>query len=284
MANSDPLIRNISDTASLTAAFRGLESARPDALFRDPFAQRLAGARGEQILASMPARNRHEWAWITRTWLFDQFISEQVRQGVDLVVNLAAGLDARPYRMALPAALKWVEVDLPAVIAYKQDVLGSETPVCGLERVALDLADVEGRRVLFQRLGGGAKKGLIVSEGILIYLTADEVGALARDLAAPVTFQRWIFDIASPGLLRMMQKEIGRPLRDAGAPLKFAPPEGPDFFRRYGWQPVDVRSMLKTAASLKRLSPFMRLLAMLPDSKGRQGSRPWSAVGLLARQ
>jgi hypothetical protein len=42
--------------------------------------------------------------------------------------------------------------------------------------------------------------------------------------------------------------------------------------------------MLKTAARLKRLSFVMRLLALLPESKGRQGSRPWAGVCLLAKQ
>ena len=35
-----------------------------------------------------------------------------------VVVNLAAGLDARPYRMPLPSSLLWVQVDLPAILAF----------------------------------------------------------------------------------------------------------------------------------------------------------------------
>jgi hypothetical protein len=37
-----------------------------------------------------------------------------VEQEYDMIVNLAAGLDARAYRMQLPKTLKWVDVDLPA--------------------------------------------------------------------------------------------------------------------------------------------------------------------------
>ncbi len=88
-------IRNISDTARSVAFYRALESERVDALFRDPFARRLAGARGEEIAAAMPTGQRHTWPYPVRTYLFDQFITEQVQQGADLVVNLAAGLDAR---------------------------------------------------------------------------------------------------------------------------------------------------------------------------------------------
>jgi O-methyltransferase involved in polyketide biosynthesis len=42
-----------------------------------------------------------------------------VQQGTDMVINLAAGLDSRPYRMQLPALLRWVEVDLPDMLNYK---------------------------------------------------------------------------------------------------------------------------------------------------------------------
>jgi methyltransferase (TIGR00027 family) len=283
VSQSEPLIRNLSDTALWAAVYRAQETDRPDALFRDPYARRLAGARGRQIADSLPGAVRADWAWVGRTYLFDQFIMEQLRLGVDLVVNLAAGLDARPYRMDLPPSLQWIEVDLPGILSYKEEALAGEKPVCALERVRLDLADLAARRELFARLGGRASKALILTEGLLIYLAAEEVAALARDLAAPPSFQSWIVDIASPGLLRLLQKNIGRQLSQASAALKFGPPEGPEFFVPYGWKPVKVISPLKTAARFKRLSFGLRLLALLPESKGAQGRRPWSGTCLLEK-
>src|SRR5581483_11830586 len=108
-----PLIRTVSDTAAWAAFYRGLESARPDALFRDPFAVRLAGERGARIAASN--RQRDAWAWSMRTVLADELLRAELALGTDLVLNLAAGLDARPYRMELAASLRWVEVDLPGI-------------------------------------------------------------------------------------------------------------------------------------------------------------------------
>ena len=58
-----------------------------------------------------------------------------MQHGVDLVVNLAAGLDTRPYRMALPPSLRWVEVDLPDILDYKEEILAGAAPACALERV-----------------------------------------------------------------------------------------------------------------------------------------------------
>ena len=283
MTTIEPLIRDISDTALLAAVYRARESDRPDALFRDRFAQQLAGARGKRIAVGLPFSDRHTWSWVTRTYLFDQFITEQVAQGVDMVINLAAGLDTRPYRMELPASLTWVEVDLPAVLRYKEEALRAETAVCSLERVGLDLSDVNARRELFERLNARANKALIVTEGFLIYLTADEVSALAQDLAMSANFASWVFELASPGLLWLLQKNIGGPLSRGGAPLKFGPEEGTNFFNQQGWNAIDVRGFLKTAAGLNRVSLWMRILAMLPEPKGRLGSPPWSGVCLCVK-
>jgi len=279
---AEPLIRNISDTALWVAVYRARETERQDALFRDPFARKLAGERGEQIAKDMLAGQRYEWPYTARTVRFDQLITEQIKQGTDMVINLAAGLDTRPYRMDLPSSLQWIEVDLPAMIDYKEGILGREKPRCALERVRLDLADVAGRRALFQRLGSAAKKVLVVTEGLLVYLTRDEVSALGGDLAAQTSFRDWAIDLCSPGLLKMLQKNLGA-LSEAGSPLKFGPEEGPEFFAASGWKPAEVYSMLKTAAKIKRLPFFLRLMALLPESNGRQGSRPWGAVCRLTR-
>ena len=279
----DPVIRNISDTAVLAAMHRARQSERPGALFHDPFARQLAGPRGERIFRDWPAAEKNAWAWAIRTYLFDQFITQEIERGADLVLNLAAGLDARPYRMTLPASLTWIEIDFPEVLSYKDVALRDEQPVCRLERIALDLSDAAARRSQFESLAGRGTHGLILTEGLLVYLSRDEVGSLARDLAAPRTYQRWILDLPSPGLLRMLQKEMGAALTAARAPLRFGPEEGPDFFRPYGWRPLEVRSTFKAAAKQRLLSFPMRLMALLPESQGRQGSRPWSGICLLGK-
>lgn len=284
MNANEPLVRNISDTARWAAVYRARETERPNPLFRDPYARRLAGARGEEIAVSIPFSEKATWAWVARTVLYDEFISEQIQAGADMVVNLAAGLDARPYRMTLPPTLRWVEVDLPGILDYKEEILQSETPACSLERVRLDLFDLSARRELFARLGRDAKKALIITEGLLMYLTAEQVASLATDLAATPAFERWVMDLASPGLMRMSQKHMGPQLSQGGAKFQFAPPEGPGFFAPYGWKAIDVRSPLKKAAQLKRLPFWMRLVALLPESSGAQGSRPWSGICMFEKQ
>lgn len=280
--NESSTVRNISDTARWVAYFRALETKRPDALFRDPYAERLAGELGFHIANTLPDGNKHEWAWVARTYLFDEFLSREIKEGATLVVNLAAGLDARPYRMELPPTLQWVEVDLPEIISYKQEVLANVQPKCRLERISLDLSDGPARRKLFSDLDGRAKKIVVASEGLLIYFTAEEVASLARDLASPSHFRNWVIDLASPGQLRLMQRSTGKQLSEAGAAFKFGPAEGAKFFTPHGWDPSDIQGMLKTAAQFKRAPA--ELLSLLPEPKGAPGNYPWTGVCLLKRQ
>jgi methyltransferase (TIGR00027 family) len=277
-----PLIRNISDTALWVAAYRARETERADALFRDPHARRLAGERGEEIAKSMSFGEKNAWSLVSRTLLVDRIVTDRVKEGADMVINLAAGLDARPYRMELPPSLRWIEVDLSAVIDYKDEILHEEKPGCSLERFRLDLADAAARRELFHDLGASAKKALVITEGLLVYLSREEVLSLGRDLAAQPGFADWIVELVSPGLLKMLQKNF-EAVEKSGSPFKFAPSEGPAFFTECGWKPMEVHSLIKNPAIRSRLPWLGRLAARLPESNGRQGMRVWGAILRVTR-
>jgi methyltransferase (TIGR00027 family) len=281
MSQPATTVRFVSDTARWVAYFRARETERADALFLDPYAARLAGEHGFTIANTLPEGNKHEWAWVARTYLFDHFLSRAI-QGADLVLNLAAGLDARPYRMDLPASLQWIEVDFPEIIAYKEEILGSEKPRCRLERIALDLSDEHGRANLFADLNARARNIVVASEGLLIYFSEDEVASLAKALAVGEHLRNWVIDLASPGQLKLMQRTTGKQLSGAGAAFKFGPLEGANFFVPYGWEPKEVQGLLKTAAELKRAPA--ELLSLLPEPKGNFANYPWTGVCLLARR
>ena len=272
-------LRHVSDTALWVAVYRARESERPDAAFRDPFARRLAGERGERIAADMGI-DKYSWSMVARTWLFDRIAEEQAAAGCDAVLNLAAGLDTRPYRLKLPASLRWIEADLPGMIDYKERGLAGEKPVCRLTRVAVDLADAAARRALFAKVAAECNKVLVLTEGLLIYLEPAQVAAIADDLSS-AGFSRWALELNSPGLIERTKGLVGEKLAAARAPFKFGPPEGPAFFEPHGWRTAEVRSMIKAARRIGRLSPLFWLLSWLPESNGAQGRAPWSAVCLF---
>jgi len=146
-------IEHVSDTALWVASYRALESRRSDALFHDPLAEILAGERGPRIARRLQNETVMAWAIALRTRIMDELIAAAIAQGVKLALNLGAGLDARPYRMDLPASLDWVEVDYPHMVEFKEERLRGATPRCHLERISLDLTDLAARRELFASLG-----------------------------------------------------------------------------------------------------------------------------------
>lgn len=283
---SSNAIRNVSDTALWVAIYRAMESERPDAIFRDPYARRLGGERGETIVRQMPNGAAMAWPMIVRTAVMDEIVARCVREGARTVLNLAAGLDARPYRMDLPADLRWIHVDMPDMIDYFRGHMADETPKCRLEFVAADLRDGELRRRIF---ADAAREGpiLVITEGLLVYLPPDDVAALARDLHDVAKARWWLSDLASPMLLKYLEKRwLGR-LRDGNAPFLFAPAEGTAWFAPHGWREREWRSSWAESFRLKRTPRFAWLWNLLgklqPKDKLEAGKR-MSGIMLLTSE
>ncbi|MGA2382768.1 MAG: SAM-dependent methyltransferase [Gemmatimonadales bacterium] len=282
----DSPITHVSDTARWVAMYRAMETDRPDALFRDPYARRLAGEKGAEIIRTM--RRVRSWAWphIVRTATFDELILRCVADGADAVLNLAAGLDARPWRLDLPSALTWINVDYLDMAAYVREQLAAERPRCVLRWEPADLADDRQRRALFARVGAAHRKVLVVSEGLLIYLGAEGVAKLADDLHAQPTFHRWIFDISSPRLLKMMRRSTRGQMAEANAEFLFAPAENTAFFVPHGWREVEFRGSMSEAIRLKRLPRLyhlFRLLGLVQTRKRREEWNRFAGCALMDR-
>ena len=280
-------IEHVSDTARWVAVYRAMETERPDAIFRDPFARRLAGDRGQSIVDGMKQGRSMAWAMITRTASFDEMILAMIaRERVDLVVNLACGLDARAWRLEVPRDLHWVDVDFPVMIDYKTEIMKGERPACRYDAIAADLTDAAARSALFARLGAGAQRALVISEGLLIYLTPDQVSALARDLHAQASFRWWLVDLAHPQLLKMMTKMWGKGVADGNAPFRFAPEESTDYFLPLGWRETEFRSQMDESRRLKREMRgmwFWRFMAKFYPKKQRDIFRRFAGYVMFER-
>jgi len=281
----EPLIRSISDTARWVAYHRATESDRPDAIFRDPYARRLAGERGELIGRKL---TDNAWAIAIRTYLFDKAIRELLaREPIDLVVNLAAGLDARPYRLDLPPTLQWVEVDLPEIVDTKGQILENEQPRCQLEIVTQHLGDETARRTLFSQLNQRAQRVLAMSEGLLTYLDEDKVTSLAADLRAQPNFHYWLIEVVSPKVLEFINRKWRRHFEAANAPMSFAPVDWRKFYRERGWETVAFEDMAQNAHNMNREPGMMRVFRLIGQAFpgwGQKQNKIWeSGVALLRR-
>lgn len=185
------MLHGVGLTALGVAMVRALESERADRLFDDPYAraflEALPGVFPTPDTVSGPMARlgaAFSASGVLRTRFFDDYL---LGAGLGQVVLLAAGLDTRAYRLAWPPGTRVFEVDLPDVLEFKDSVLASAAPRC--ERTAVP-ANLRGPWTRDLAASGFSpdEPAAWLAEGLLVYLTAEEVAGLFTgigELSAP---------------------------------------------------------------------------------------------------
>jgi methyltransferase (TIGR00027 family) len=277
---SDGELAEVSKTAIGVALIRAMESQRPDRLFNDPFAMHFVAAAPEYLAERAQRRSESGDSSTSmgaalaahvavRTRFYDTYLLQACGQGCRQVVLLAAGLDARAYRLDFrdacgteagqqgPRGVRLFELDLPPVLAFKQRVLAGHTPTCERVAVPVDLSG-EWREPLRQAGFDPSVPTAWLIEGLLIYLTRDQAVALlgtVNDLSAPgsqVSFEQST-TTKNVGAVEYF-RQSGQ-LRDVTALWKGGLGEDAvPFFERRGWR-ASVADRKATAESYGRTDP-----------------------------
>jgi methyltransferase (TIGR00027 family) len=224
----------VADTGLLVAAIRAHETSSKERLFADPFAERLAGDRGRELLAAAPG-DRSSVQIVVRTRFWDEALlraAPNVRQ----IVILAAGMDARAYRMPWPDGTAVYELDQPGVLVGKADALAGEQPSCRRVPVGVDLADDWPAAIRAAGLNPAAPSAWLI-EGLLQYLDEAAVDTLFErvDVLSPPG-SVLLYDVVGKTLL---ESEFMAPLlqsmADNGAAWLFGTDEPERLSQRLGW-------------------------------------------------
>lgn len=250
-------ITHVSDTALMVAAYRALESESPDGLVRDPFAARLAGERGKAMLLGNPQPEMMRFRVGVRTRFLDELLFELLAsKPLATVLSLGCGLDTRPWRLDLPAKLRWIEVDFPDILDYKETVLSAETPRCRRERLAADLNVPAQRRAVFA--AAGHAPALMITEGLLMYLSGATVEALAGEARRESGIAHWILDITTARYAKALHVETTRPVRHVQASDSLPGEEILEALRRQGWTTAERRSYVTDVGFVReRIQRFL---------------------------
>jgi len=272
------VIKDAFDTDRLVTFYRAIESERSGALIHDPYARRLAGKRGEELARTYPQSKSEMWGTVLRTCVYDDILLRSIEQRqIDTVINLAAGLDTRPYRLSLPASLHWIEVDQLPVLRYKEELLANEEPSCQLERIPLDIINNEARKSFLASVSEKSKRIFILTEGLLIYFTPEQVMSLAKDLHEQEAIHLWLCEFVSR-LPTQRNKQSWNSIAAESVQRRFAPDGGVAFFEKHGWQVDEFHSAI--GAILRFHVPMrpswllhlLRRLALLPPETNRTQS------------
>ncbi|MGZ4528382.1 MAG: class I SAM-dependent methyltransferase [Mycobacterium sp.] len=152
------LASSVGATATMVAAARALASEGTDPIIDDPFAAPLVRAVGLEFFRRLvdgevvPSDGQdgderdlqlETDSIAVRTRFFDDFFLNAARDGIRQSVILAAGLDARAYRLSWPPGSVVYEVDQPKVVEFKTAAMAElgATPTADRRTVSVDLRD-----------------------------------------------------------------------------------------------------------------------------------------------
>jgi methyltransferase (TIGR00027 family) len=188
----------VSLSANLMAALRALETERANPLFQDPFAAQLAGT---QAIALLQDRMNQQASRVieqdstveqlmVRTRFFDDFLMAATSEAKQVVI-LAAGMDARAFRLPWADGIRLYELDQPAVLARKAQALQHAVPRCIRHELGVDLTQPWFDQLVEQGYRADLPSVWLL-EGLLMYLHEAEVRQLLKTIAAGAAPNSWL--------------------------------------------------------------------------------------------
>ena len=168
-----------------------------------------------------------------------RIIDERVRRALLvnpelLVVNIGAGFDSRPYRLS---GGDWIEVDGTAVVRWKNERLPVDKSPNRLRRVGMDFA----RETLAEKLAPFSTEGevLVLIEGVLMYLTEEEIGETLATLKRVFPKHRLVCDLMSKGFLDSYGAKLHARVEALGTTFRFRSEDPAAFVRGCGYAQVE---------------------------------------------
>ena len=177
-------LANEAETCRRVAAMRAIETADGCGAFSDHLASLFAGEeqleRARAFRALQPNPRDQIDAVSLRCLAVDERVLSACRgeAGIRQVLCLGCGMDSRPHRLDLPG-VAWFEVDVPEVIALKEELLRTASPeaaaltVGRVERLGLDLGrELHGLPPALRAAGWEPEAPtLSILEGVAFYLS-----------------------------------------------------------------------------------------------------------------
>jgi len=230
--------RPVAMTAQFTAKAREVESQRPDALFHDPWAHLFSGRPGNAWLARQPQENPG-LPLVIRTRYFDDFFQAHRNDPAsEQVVILAAGYDTRAYRLEWPTQTRLYEIDQPAVLARKEELMqgANATPRCERHAIGMDL-EFGWTAPLLAAGFQPEHPSLWLIEGLLMYLTptdAETVMTTVARMASPGS--RAALDLLNQATLTSPRtRDRVERLAQRGMPWQFGVDDPTAWLASLGW-------------------------------------------------
>lgn len=207
------------ETLLMALYLRALDARRDVPILGDRYAQevvdqidydfaRLGNLKGNAPLIATRARQFDTWT--------EDFLTDHPD---GLVLHLACGLDSRPLRIARPAAAQWIDVDYPDVIELRERLYG---PIEGVRTLGSSVTE----SAWWEQVPTD-RPTLILAEGLLMYLAAEDVDRLVDRALERFTIGQLVFDGVAPWVKAVAGRQ--RSMRRADTGFRWAMPAPAEF-------------------------------------------------------
>ncbi len=204
----------VARTLLMPLACRARESARPDALLRDPNAEELFARFDGGLDSVLKMKALDELFTVMRARQFDRYAGAFLASNPGgLVVDIGCGLDTRFYRLD-NGKMAWLGLDLPEVIGLRRSLL-QDSGRC--ESIACSMLDLAWLDVVAQK----QKPVIFLAEGVFPYFQEAEVKKLIMAISARFSGAKMAFDALSP-LSVWLHNRSAPILKETGARLNWA--------------------------------------------------------------
>lgn len=240
----------VESTALWTAVARARDAARPEPVCGDVYASRFGDGLEDALVRELLAEERSTRGVPVRHRIIDDLVRREIARDPErLVLVLGAGLDTRAFRLG---AGRFVELDRPKLLAWKEARLPASESPRPLKRIAIDLE----RESLVERVGHLRTNDpvLVVAEGLFPYLPRSTSAAIFDGLRTLFPRHELIGDVFSRRFLELYgRRGFLDILERHGIPLPRGPESARDFFESAGYRVV--REISPAASSI----PFARV-------------------------
>lgn len=227
-------MKPVSLTAFYPCGVRATDAKSAQPIVGDHLAERFMDARGWSVIEAMRDLQRPWNSILARHRIMDDRLREELARHPDLrVIIVGAEFDTRAFR--LPGG-RWVEVDEPAIIEYKNAILPAEQAPNPLVRIAIDFAHQSLAEVLAPH--ADAARAVVIIEGVLLYLDRAQMQSTARAVRALAPYVTVLCDEMSRRFFEKAGHVTHDRLRELGAPFQIQDVDVPATWRSEGYREI----------------------------------------------
>ncbi len=237
----------VSATAYWTLASRAEDASRERPIADDRFAQRFMNDDARAVAKRLASLKKPYSSFPVRHRIIDDLLAAELSADPELrVILIGSGFDSRPFRLA---GGRWLEVDEPDLLAYKESRLPSSGSPQELERVAIRFGEESLESVLAPH--ATPARVAVVLEGVLGYLSDDERRRLLSTLTRVFPNHVVFCDLVTRTFLKRHARNVVRLLRELGAEFS-ASDDTPDaLFHELGYETREQISVVLRGAALR---------------------------------